>query len=207
MGWQALLAVGLEAGGEAEHGGQVGAGDVSVDEADFGALFGEGDGEVGGDGGLANAALVGGDGDDVADAVESVGAPGIGERGWGGWHPRAGGVGRYRALILLVRPRARAESGGCGGRASPVALTGGKRQFSAGACRGGYEQPGAIAVGDAGGVRRCVGLPLRFRQRRDRVVTLVRVLGVHEGRRKAGQARQVVGPAQGTGHRWRASGY
>src|SRR5690606_31921990 len=53
---------------EAEHGRQVWASDVCVDDADFRAGSCECDREVGRDGGLADAALVRGDGDDVANA-------------------------------------------------------------------------------------------------------------------------------------------
>jgi len=48
-----------------EHGGDVGAVDVGVDEADLVAELGKRDGEVDGDGGLADTAFAGADGDDV----------------------------------------------------------------------------------------------------------------------------------------------
>src|SRR5437870_3101514 len=55
---------------DAEHGGHGWAVDVAVHEADFGAAAVESDGQVGGDGGLAHAALAGADGDDVLDLRE-----------------------------------------------------------------------------------------------------------------------------------------
>jgi|GEM_PF-6595278 len=54
-----------------------------VDEADAVAEFGERDGEVDGDGGLAYAALAGADGDDVADAAEGERSGGHGCMGVG----------------------------------------------------------------------------------------------------------------------------
>ena len=105
-GVEALLAVGLETGGQAEHGGQVGAGDVGVEQADGGAALGEGDGEVGGDGGLADAALVRGDGDDVADAVDGLGTGGRGRAVLGAVRVGAGRVRGSGPRILLFRPRA-----------------------------------------------------------------------------------------------------
>ena len=110
-GVQALLAVGLEAGGQAEHGGQVGAGDVGVEQADGGAALGEGDGEVGGDGGLADAALVRGDGDDVADAVDGLGTG-----------------GRGRAVLGAVR----VGRAGCGGRGHGFSYSGHARSSADG---------------------------------------------------------------------------
>ena len=46
--------------------------EIAIAEADFEALFGEGEGEVGGDGGLSDAAFAGGDGDDFFDAGDGL---------------------------------------------------------------------------------------------------------------------------------------
>ncbi len=62
--------------GGAEHGGDVGAVDVGVDEADAVAELGERDGEIDGDGGFADAAFAGADGDDVLDAGKALRALG-----------------------------------------------------------------------------------------------------------------------------------
>ena len=72
VGLQAAFALGLEAGLEAHHGRDVGPGDVGVEDADLGAVPRQRDREVGRDGGLADAALVGGDGDDVLDAFDGL---------------------------------------------------------------------------------------------------------------------------------------
>ncbi len=56
----------------AEHGGNVRSVDVGVDEADAVAELGERNGEVDGNGGLADAALAGADGYDVLDAGKSL---------------------------------------------------------------------------------------------------------------------------------------
>ena len=71
-GVQAAAPAGLEAGLEAHHRRDVGAGDVGVQQADLGAVLGQGDGEVDRDGGFADAALVGGDGDDVLYALDRL---------------------------------------------------------------------------------------------------------------------------------------
>jgi hypothetical protein len=57
-----------------EHERDVGTVDIGVNEADTLAELGEGDGEVDGNGGFADAALAGADGDDVADAGERCGS-------------------------------------------------------------------------------------------------------------------------------------
>ena len=86
--------------------GRLGAGDVGVHEADGGAALGEGDGQVGGDGGLADAALVRGDGDDVADAVDGLGTGGRGRAALGAVRVGRAGCGGSGPRILLFRPRA-----------------------------------------------------------------------------------------------------
>ena len=73
-GVHSLLAVGEAALLDAEHRGDVRAGDVRVDNADRRAKLRERDGEVRRDRGLADAALVGGDGDQVLDAGDRLGA-------------------------------------------------------------------------------------------------------------------------------------
>ena len=61
------LAVAHGAGVQAEGGGDGGAGDVGVHDADLVALLGHGGGQAGGGGALAHAALTGHDGVDVLD--------------------------------------------------------------------------------------------------------------------------------------------
>ena len=65
--------LGLEAGVDAEHRRHVRAGDVRVQQADLRAVLPERQREVHGDRGLADAALVRGDGDDVAHALDRLG--------------------------------------------------------------------------------------------------------------------------------------
>ena len=60
----------------AEHDGHVGAVDVGIDEADVVAELCERDGEIDGEGGFADAAFAGADGDDVLDAGEGLRAGG-----------------------------------------------------------------------------------------------------------------------------------
>ena len=62
-----LLVLDLRRPSESEHHRDVGAVDVGVQHADLGAVLRQADGEVGGDGALADAALAAGDGDDVLD--------------------------------------------------------------------------------------------------------------------------------------------
>jgi len=69
------LIVGQDGGlaGGAEHEGDIGSVDVGVNEAGAMAEFGEGDGEVDGEGGFADAAFAGSDGNDGFDAGERCG--------------------------------------------------------------------------------------------------------------------------------------
>ena len=76
---------------DAEHAGEAGAVDVGVEQADVVAGLGEGDGDVDGGGGFADAALAGGDGDDVLDVGEKFGAVGCGLTGGVGVRGRCGG--------------------------------------------------------------------------------------------------------------------
>ena len=59
-------------GAKVEHGGQRGAVDIAVHQADGRAFAGQTDGQVDGDGGFADPALAGADGDDVLDAGQGV---------------------------------------------------------------------------------------------------------------------------------------
>ena len=55
---------------DVHHAGDIGAVDVGVEKADLVAEAGDGDGEVDGDGGFADAAFAGTDGDEVLDAFD-----------------------------------------------------------------------------------------------------------------------------------------
>ncbi len=57
---------------QAQHGGRVGAVDVGVDQANFGASFGQSNGQVDGDGAFTDAPFAAGDSDDVFDAVDAL---------------------------------------------------------------------------------------------------------------------------------------
>lgn len=82
-GDDALLLVGFEfLVGDPKHEGEGGAVEVAVEDADFEALLGEGDGEVAGDRGLSDPAFSGGHGDDPFDAGEG-GVGGGGGFGFG----------------------------------------------------------------------------------------------------------------------------
>ena len=78
-GLDAVRQVGLDLVVRADHGllrrahhrGDIGAVDVCVDQADALAQLGEGDGEVDGDGGFADAAFAGTNSDDLGDAGQS----------------------------------------------------------------------------------------------------------------------------------------
>ena len=72
--------------GRAHHGGDVGAVDIGVDEADALAELGESNGEIDGDGGFADSAFAGTDGDDFGDAGQS--------------HGRGHGMGMSHGLLL-----------------------------------------------------------------------------------------------------------
>ena len=78
--------------GRAEEEGDRGAVEVAVTEADLEALLGKGDGEVGGDGGFADATLAGGHRDDFFDAGEGLFAG----------HAAGGGGGAGRILDVDV---------------------------------------------------------------------------------------------------------
>ena len=67
-----LLAVGRELRLHAEHDRHVGSVDVAVDDADAAAALRERDGEVDGDGRLADAAFAGADRDDVLHAGQRL---------------------------------------------------------------------------------------------------------------------------------------
>ena len=81
-GDDALIGGGLRLLESAEHDGDVGAVDVGVHEADFVAQLDEGESEVDGDGGFADAAFAAGDGDEILYAGDWM-AFGLLHWGWG----------------------------------------------------------------------------------------------------------------------------
>ena len=95
--------VGGDAGAfvNAEHGGDAGAVDVGVHQADAEAGLGEGDGEVGCDGGFSDATFSGCDGDYIPDVCQDP---------WGGGAGSSAAGGALRGVSVVcgsLRPRPR----------------------------------------------------------------------------------------------------
>ena len=89
--------------GQAEQARRRGAEHVGVEQADAPALLGHGDGEIGGDGRFADAALARGDGDDVAHAGDAFGNA---RARAALWRPALGMAMRRRARRAHVRKSA-----------------------------------------------------------------------------------------------------